>query len=90
MPDPLQEKRIVAVRAEEMRGHMHNTLFKLADGSVETAEQIVAAIEGEEHVHYTMIPPEGAPAYQAHQETGLPLIVQTRPCPDCGEVLPFA
>jgi hypothetical protein len=37
-----------------------------------------------------MIPPEGAPAYEAWQRTGLPLIVQVRPCPDCGEKVPFA
>lgn len=84
------EKRVVAVRAEQVLGHQHNTMFKLSDGSVETAEQIVAAINGPEHVHYTMIPPEGAPAYQGHQKTGLPLILQTRPCPDCGQELPFA
>jgi hypothetical protein len=32
----------------------------------------------------------GAPAYEAHAQTGLRLLVQTRACPWCGEKVLFA
>jgi hypothetical protein len=80
---------VVAVRQEEVRGHTHITGIKLKDGRQLEASDAIARIKSGESV-YTMRPPEGAPAYQAHQETGLPLLVQTRPCPDCGEEVLFA
>lgn len=83
------EFRIVAVRHAEVGGHTHITDVKLADGSTERATRLIAAINDHE-AHYTMIPPEGTPAYQAWQESGLPLLVQTRQCPDCNEEVLFA
>ena len=40
--------------------------------------------------NYFMLPPPGAPAHEAHVETGLPLILQTVACPACGERVLFA
>lgn len=79
---------IVAVRAERIGGHEHNVEVRLADGSERLAEDVIAAIEAGDV--YTMRPPEGAPAYAAHQRTGLPLLVQVRQCPDCNEKVLFA
>lgn len=87
----MSEKRVVATRPVEVAGHHHHSAVKLTDGSVEDAGTVIAAIDDPAvHVHYTMIPPEGAPAYLAWQETGLPLELQVRDCPDCGERVLFA
>jgi len=86
------EKRIYATHREPCSANpelLHHTQVKLADDVRETAADVIAAIDAHE-AHYVMYPPEGAPAYRAHQETGLPLIVQVRECPDCGEQVLFA
>lgn len=83
------EKRVVAVRPVQVGGHTHVGAVKLENGTVEDAADVIRAIN-EHEAHYTMIPPEGAPAYQAWQETGLPLLLQTCQCPDCIEQVLFA
>lgn len=83
------ELEVVAVRPIEVGGHTHIEKVKLANGDVVEAADMIAAIDAHK-AHYVMRPPEGAPAYQAHQETGLPLLVQTRDCPDCAERVLFA
>jgi hypothetical protein len=85
------EKRVIATQLVETKGHTHHEKLKLADGAVVEAADAIREIDDPAvHVHYTMIPPEGAPAYAAHQEAGLPLELQVRPCPDCGERTLFA
>jgi hypothetical protein len=83
------ERRVVAVRPVEVAGHTHIAAVKLADDTIEDAATVIAAIRAHE-AHYTMIPPPGAPAYEAHVETGLPLELQIRPCPDCTAETLFA
>jgi hypothetical protein len=85
----IQDREIVAIRTAEARGHTHIVAVKLRDGTVEHAADAVRAIAAH-HARYVMRPPEGAPAYRAHQETGLPLLVQIRSCPDCGDDMLFA
>jgi hypothetical protein len=80
---------VVAVRTEMVGGHEHVIAVKLADGRMQTKAFVIGMIE-QHAAHYTMRPPEGAPAYAAHQETGLPLLLQVRLCPDCGEKTLFA
>lgn len=83
------EKRIVAIRPIDVAGHTHIGSVKLADDTIETSETVIAAIR-DHTAHYTMIPPEGAPAYEAFKETGLPLLIQIRQCPDCNAETIFA
>lgn len=83
------ERRIVAIRKEPVAGHEHVTKVKLADDTVEDVADVIRAID-EHDAHYTMTPPEGAPAHEAHLETGLPLLVQVIRCPDCNERILFA
>lgn len=59
-----------------------------ADGSEISADDALALIDAGAVLH--MIPPPGAPAYAAHAATGLPLLLQTRACPDCGKRVLFA
>jgi uncharacterized protein YbjT (DUF2867 family) len=82
------EKRVVAVRRGEVSGHWHITGFKLADGSTEDAEDVIAAIKG--GAVYTMIPPPGAPAHPAYVQHQRPLLIQVTQCPDCNADALFA
>jgi hypothetical protein len=88
------EREVIAVRRANCRANPeieHTAAIKLKDGSIETADAVITAIDDPAtHVHYVMRPPEGAPAYQAHQETGLLLELQVRECPDCAERILFA
>lgn len=88
------EREVVAIRSETCPRNPdieHTVAVKLRDGTVEAAEQVITAItDSEIHVHYVMRPPEGAPAYRDHQETGLLLEIQVRECRDCAERVLFA
>lgn len=83
------ERRIIAVRTREVRGHVHVTMVKLDDDTQVPADEVVRHI-GEHAFHYVMIPPPDTPLYEAYMETGYPVLVQTRPCPDCGEEVLFS
>jgi hypothetical protein len=87
--DTLYEAEVIAIRTDQVGGHEHVVAVKLADGRMQTAGFVIGMIE-QHAAHYFMIPPEGAPARAMHEVTGLPLILQTRPCPDCGEKTLFA
>jgi hypothetical protein len=99
-PPTEHEKRVVAVRHEDCKAMLdlahaartrHVTGVKLSDDTIEQAPEVIAALDDPEvHVHYTMIPPEGAPAYDAWQRTGAPLLLQVRTCIECGERVLFA
>ncbi len=69
----------------------HTGAVKLSDGSVVPAVEAIAEIEDDGvHVHYTLVPPEGAPAYEDWQRTGYPVELQVRPCRGCGVPVLFA
>jgi len=99
-PPAEHEKRVVAVRSEDCQAMLdlvlvartkHVIAVKLSDDTIEQAPEVIAALDDPEvHVHYTMIPPEGAPAYVAWQQTGYPLLLQVRTCIECGERVLFA
>lgn len=78
------ERRVVAARRREVGGHVHITMLKLDDDTQIPAAEVVRQIDAHE-AHYTMIPPPGSAAYEAFMETGLPLLLQVRQCPDCTE-----
>lgn len=83
--------RIVGVRAgtcPKDEGIHHILKLKLGEGREIEASDLAALIDA--GGVYWMIPPPGAPAYEAHLATGLPLILQTRHCPGCGLHVPFA
>lgn len=80
--------RTVTVEQPEAHPHIAAVQVANAESSVDAATAI-AQINAHE-VHYVMIPPLGAPARAAFEETLLPLLVQTRPCPLCGEEVLFA
>jgi hypothetical protein len=83
--------QVVAARPEACPGgdRRHVVLVKLADGSDVVAEDLIALIEA--GAAYHMIPPEGAPAYEAHIASGgLPLILQVRECELCKKKVLFA
>ena len=85
------EFEIVGQRPERCKSGdgQHSIRVKLSDGTVQDAAEVIAAIDSHT-AHYVMRPVEGTPAYQAHQETGLKLLLQVRDCPDCGERVLFA
>lgn len=87
---------IVAVRTVTVNTHLlgdsehkHIAAVQLADDSMVNAADAIRQIQ-EHEVHYVMIPPPGAPARAAFEETMLPLLVQTRLCPQCGEEVLYA
>lgn len=84
--------KVVAVRLRHCpRGEevvQHVEMLKLEDGG-EIGETDAMYLMDAGRSYY-MIPPPGAPAYAAHVATGLPLIIQTRICPDCNERVLFA
>jgi hypothetical protein len=85
--------QVVAVRPEYCNGagpaRKHTVFVRLGDGSDVTAEDLIALIEA--GAAYHMIPPEGAPAYEAHLASGgLPLILQVRVCDLCFKKVLFA
>lgn len=67
----------------------HTVMVKLGDDSELAAEDLIALIEA--GAFYHMIPPTGAPAYEAHLRSGgLPLLLQVRTCEHCGKKVLFA
>lgn len=85
-----QAMQIVAVHQEPCPkdGRKHVTHVKLADDSELTSSKVMILMDVGKR--FFMIPPPGAPAYEAYRATGLPLLVQTRTCSQCGERVLFA
>lgn len=84
--------KVVAVRTkvcpEEDCDTKHVVMIKLDNGGEISSSDAMSLMDV--GVSYFMIPPPGAPAYEAHKVTGLPLLLQTRVCPDCKERVLFA
>jgi hypothetical protein len=92
MSEQVPELRIVATHREPCPANpekLHHMVVLLTDGAKVKAAEVIKAIEAHT-AHYIIHPPEGAPAYEAHQRTGLPLVVQVIECPDCCEKVLFA
>ena len=86
-----EHKQIVAARREPCPGRdggQHASALQLADGSEIGSDDALALIDV--GAVFYMIPPPGASAYDAYKATGLPLLLQTRACPDCGKRVLFA
>jgi len=89
--------RVTNVNSEPCFGEptrLHPEKVMFAGTSEQTgrivAADIVAAEIDEGKLVYWMIPPEGAPAYEAWKATGLPLMLQTRTCDKCHKRVLFA
>lgn len=87
--DRVGEREVVAVRRVSVGGHEHITAVKLRDGSVETAETVLARIKAHEY-HYVITPVPGMRGYEEHARTGKRLLLQAQACPDCGEEVLWA
>lgn len=85
---PHSENRVVAVRKVEFQGHSHISGVERVDGQQFSAPVVVKDIE--DGAIWTMVPPKGAPAYEAYKATGKPLLLQARVCPDCTERVLYA
>lgn len=88
-PDPVSEREVVAVRHMVRSGHEHIGSVKLRDGRVQTADEVLDAIQAHE-AHYVMTPLPGMRGYEEHARTGKRLLLQAQPCPDCGEEVLWA
>lgn len=66
----------------------HTIRVRLKDGSDISSEDLMSLMDAGRD--YFMIPPEGAPAYEAYKVTGAPLILQTRVCEHCQQRVLFA
>jgi hypothetical protein len=88
-PDPKHE--VTHVRQEPCPKDAtiaHIAAVMLAREHIVQATDLAALIDA--GAFYWMTPLPGAPAYEAHLATGLPLIIQTRSCPGCGAHVIFA
>jgi hypothetical protein len=87
--DPVDEREVVAVRQAPAGDHEHVTAVKLRDGSVETAETVLARINAHDY-HYVMTPVPGMNGYEEHARTGARVLLQAQMCPECGQEVLWA
>ena len=84
-----ENKLVVALHQEPCRViGTHVQCVRLEDGGEITCEDVMVLMDLGKR--FFMIPPPGAPAFAAHQATGLCLLLQTRSCPSCGDRVLFA
>lgn len=90
-PKDNPDTRVSAVRTASCpgRGEDHVTSVKTADGSDLMAALVMDLMDAGRRFFVSGLPP-GAPAYEVQVITGLPLLIQTRMCPACGERILFA
>lgn len=87
----LLQQEVVAVRRSACPGnasrhHVTGVLLK-SEGELSAEDAITLLHAGGA---LFMIPPKGAPAYEMHMRTGLPLLLQSRECPLCKQEVLFA
>lgn len=88
MNEPSPETKIVGVRLDKKENCKHVSHVKLENGHELKADDLMSLMDAGRS--YFMIPPPGAPAYEAHKETGYPLILQIIVCKECKERVLFA
>lgn len=84
--------RVVAIRVVDCpkdEDTAHVDRIRLENGDELSSEDTIALMDAGRN--FFMIPPPGAPAYEAHIASGgLPLIIQTKACEHCQERILFA
>ncbi len=82
--------KVVAIRTRNCpKGEIKHVSILFLDGGGEVGEHDAMFLMDAGR-DYFMIPPPGSPAHAAHVKTGLPLLLQTRVCPQCSERVLFA
>jgi len=90
MNEDTPDIEVIAIRTEKCpKGEQNHVVkVKAKSESEYTADDAMYLMDAGQT--FFMIPPKGSPAYPVHEATGLPLVLQTKICPDCQERVLFA